>query len=218
MVKSVNGGPLSSAVGPRYVVIDVETSGLSPRRDRILQIAAVEVDHSGTIVSEWSTYVRPRFGRVGPTRVHGLTAASLRSAPLFRFVADDLAARLEGAVVVGHNVDFDWSFVRRSLRRVRVPIAPTSRLCTLELSRSLDPERKNRHRLAEVCERYAVPLDNAHDALADARATAQILPLLLAEARLDHASLPAHRAYRSPTDPGRVRKKRPWWKRRRSRS
>jgi DNA polymerase III subunit epsilon len=200
---------------PRFVVIDVETSGLSARRDRILQIAAVEVDASGAVTSEWSTYVRPRFGRVGPTHVHGLTSASLRSAPAFRVVAAELAKQLDGAVVVGHNIDFDWAFVRRSLRRSRVPLAPTARLCTLDLSRSLDPDRVLRHKLAEVCDRYGVELDHAHDALADARATALILPHLLTEAGLTSEELTSHRAFRSTTNPGRPRrKKRRWWRRR----
>ncbi len=210
----MNGELTNLSTDTRYVVIDVETSGLSARRDRILQVAAVEVQRDGTIVNEWATHVRPRFGRfgrVGPTHVHGLTAASLGSAPVFRVIAPDLAQRLEGAVIVGHNVDFDWDFVTRSLRRVGVPLAPSARLCTLDLSRSLDPEKLVRHKLSEVCARNGVELAKAHDALADARATAQVLPRLLDQAGLDPTSLEQHRAYRSRTTPGRRRKKKSWW-------
>ncbi len=207
-------GTTSSLTMPRFVVIDVETSGLSARRDRILQVAAVEIDSSGAVVNEWSSFVRPRFGRVGPTHVHGLTAASLRSAPAFRVVAPELARQLEGAVVVGHNIDFDWAFVRRSMRRARVPLEPTARLCTLDLSRSFDPDRVMRHKLADICSRLDVPLDNAHDALADARATAEVLRHLLHNAQLDATTLVTHRAYRSTTNPGRPRRKKRWWRRR----
>jgi DNA polymerase III subunit epsilon len=209
----MSGETTSPSTMPRFVVIDVETSGLSARRDRILQVAAVEVDSSGGVVNEWSSFVRPRFGRVGPTHVHGLTAASLRSAPAFRVVAPELAKQLEGAVVVGHNIDFDWAFVRRSLKRSRVALAPTARLCTLDLSRSLDPDRLMRHKLADICSRLDVPLDNAHDALADARATAQVLGHLLQSAQLDGSTLSSHRAYRSTTNPGRPRRKKRWWRR-----
>jgi DNA polymerase III subunit epsilon len=210
----MSGESTSPFTMPRFVVIDVETSGLSARRDRILQIAAVEVDPSGALIGEWSSYVRPRFGRVGPTHVHGLTSASLRSAPAFRVVAPELARQLEGAVVVGHNIDFDWAFVRRSMRRAHVPLEPTARLCTLDLSRSLDPDRLMRHKLADICSRLEVPLDNAHDALADARATAEVLGHLLQSARLDGATLVSHRAYRSTTNPGRPRRKKArWWRR-----
>jgi DNA polymerase III subunit epsilon len=210
----MSGETTSPPLLPRFVVIDVETSGLSARRDRILQIAAVELDTNGSVVNEWSSFVRPRFGRVGPTHVHGLTSASLRSAPAFRVVAPELAQQLEGAVVVGHNIDFDWAFVRRSMRRARVPLAPTARLCTLDLSRSLDPDRLMSHKLADVCTRFHVVLDNAHDARADARATAEILGRLLHNANLDGTTLLSHRAYRSTTNPGRARRKKArWWRR-----
>lgn len=210
----MSGETTSPLAMPRFVVIDVETSGLSARRDRILQVAAVELDSSGAMINEWSSFVRPRFGRVGPTHVHGLTSASLRSAPAFRVVAPELARQLEGAVVVGHNIDFDWAFVRRSMRRARVPLEPTARLCTLDLSRSLDPERVMRHKLSDICDRLDVTLDNAHDALADARATALVLGPLLRDAQLNATTLTSHRAYRSTTNPGRPRRKKVrWWRR-----
>jgi DNA polymerase III subunit epsilon len=96
-------------------------------------------------------------------------------------VAREIEARLDGAIVVGHNVAFDWAFVTSALERTgRRPSVEPLRLCTLELSRTLDPERTASHRLVDVCERHGVTLDHAHDALADARATAQLLPRLLA--------------------------------------
>jgi DNA polymerase-3 subunit epsilon len=83
--------------------------------------------------------------------------------------------------VVAHNVSFDWAFLEQAFRRARYALATEPlRLCTLELSRALDPDRERSHRLADVCERYDVRLDQAHDALADARATAHLLPHLLA--------------------------------------
>jgi len=102
-------------------------------------------------------------------------------APRFEEVAPELVTRLGDSVVVGHNVAFDWAFVSEALRRSGLaPGSEPPRLCTLELSRSLDPERTASHRLAEVCGRHGVPLERAHDALADARATALLLPRLLA--------------------------------------
>jgi DNA polymerase III subunit epsilon len=182
-----------------FVVIDLETSGLSPRWHHVLQLALVRLTASGEVIDEWSTYIRPRFGRfarVGPTRIHGLTVASLQSAPVFRVVAKEITRRIGNATVVGHNVDFDWSFLQRALRSAGEPPLHNPRLCTLLLSRSLDPQRLVRHRLATVCERYGVALTNAHDALADAHACAGVLPLLLEDTGLTLATLPTHRAYR----------------------
>jgi DNA polymerase-3 subunit epsilon len=167
---------------PRFAVVDIETSGLSTRRHRILQVAVVTVDH-GAIVDEWSSLIALRwpFQRVGPRRVHGIDRAALRGAPRTRAVLTELARRLDGTVVTAHNVGFDWPFIVRAARRAHVELPDRPRLCTLRLSRRLDPERARSHRLADVCARYGITNDRPHDALHDARATAEILPHLLAE-------------------------------------
>jgi len=178
--------------GPaRFAVVDVETSGLSPRRHRILQVAVVSVDIDGEIVDRWSSYVRPRWRRVGPRHIHGLTATALRSSPRFRVVAPELARRLDGVILVAHNESFDWAFIRRALRRARIAHPDQQRLCTMRLSRSLDPLRQQSHRLADVAERYGVALEHAHDARADAEATARVLPHLLTAAGIAAGDLGA---------------------------
>lgn len=166
---------------PVIVVVDLETSGLSTRRHRILQLAAVTVA-DGEIVDEWSTLVRLRWPlqRVGPRRVHGIRRRTLRGAPTLHDALTELARRLDGAVLCAHHVAFDGPFLDRAAARTGVALPSEPRLCTLELSRSLDPERRRSHRLADVCERYGVTNDRPHDALADARATAEVLPHLLA--------------------------------------
>jgi DNA polymerase-3 subunit epsilon len=176
----VTGASLADRV---FAVVDVETNGLSSRRHRVLQLAIVRARGDGTIVDRWSTLVRPGWARVGrSSRVHGLTRRDLKGAPRFGDFVGELVSRLDGALVAGHNVGFDWAFLRRGLRRSGYPVPDAARLCTLRLSRSLDPDRQASHRLVELCERYGVPLDQAHDALADATATARLLPLLLGAA------------------------------------
>jgi DNA polymerase-3 subunit epsilon len=168
-----------------FAVVDVETSGLSSRRHRVLQIAVVRIRGDGTLIDRWSTLVRPRWARVGRSRrIHGISRRDLRGAPRFADVVDELIVRLQGAVVAGHNVGFDWAFLRRGLRRARYAAPDAARLCTLRLSRSLDPARDESHRLVELCQRYGIPLDQAHDALADATATAALLPHLLEAAAI----------------------------------
>ena len=164
----------------RYAVVDIETSGLSVRRHRVLEVAVVTVE-DGVIVDEWTSLVRlPWYRRVGPRRVHGLTRRDLRAAPRATDVLAELARRLDGAVFVAHNVRFDWPFLERAARRARVALPPVEQLCTLRLSRSLDPERQLLHGLAAVAERYGVVNARPHHALDDARTTAAILPHLLA--------------------------------------
>ena len=167
---------------PRFAVVDVETSGLSTTRHRILQIGLVTVEPDGTVVDEWSTLVGLRWpwSRVGPRRVHGITRRSLRGAPKAAVALAELRRRLDGAIFTAHNVEFDADFIERAAARAGVPLPLDRRLCTLQLSRRLDPDRQLTHGLADVCARYDVALERHHDALSDARATAGVLPHLLA--------------------------------------
>lgn len=178
---------------PRFAVVDIETSGLSLRRHRILQIAVVEVEH-GRITGEWSTLVRLRWPwqRVGPRRVHGISRRSLRHAPELSAALGELGRRLDGAVFVAHNAAFDWAFIERAAARTGTSLPGIARLCTLRMSRRLDPDRTMSHRLADLCDRYGVSNDRPHDALFDARATAAVLPFLLdASGVADAAALEA---------------------------
>jgi len=176
----VNSVPL-----PRFAVVDLETSGFSTRRHRILQLAMVTVEADGTVVDEWSTLVKLRWPlqRVGPTHVHGITRSTLKGAPPIDEVLAEFSERLGESIFTAHNAAFDAGFlVRAAARRsggmsVRDAIGPP--LCTLRMSRRLDPERRQSHRLSDLCERYDVALDRPHEALADATATAAVLPHLL---------------------------------------
>ena len=171
---------------PRFAVVDLETSGLNTRRHRILQLGMVVVDADGTVADQWSSLVKLRWPlqRVGPTSIHGITRSTLRGAPSLDDALDELGRRVNGAIFTAHNAKFDSEFLARAVRRrpvddsVRVALEP--RLCTLRMSRRLDPERTLSHRLGDVCERYGVALDRPHDALGDATATAAVLPHLLA--------------------------------------
>jgi DNA polymerase III subunit epsilon len=170
---------------PTFAVVDLETSGLSTRRHRVLQVGVVVVTADGTVLDRWSSLVklhRP-LQRVGPTRIHGITRRALRGAPSLDATLDELGARIDGSIVVAHNAAFDAGFLARAVRR-RPPCDPLRRgldvtLCTLRMSRRLDPDRELSHRLADVCERYGIALVRPHDALADAEATAALLPHLL---------------------------------------
>ena len=166
----------------RFAVVDVETSGLSTRRHHVLQVAVVGVNGSGAELDRWSSLVRPRIRwwfRLGPRHIHGLTRAALRAAPPARSVMAELTRRLEGSTFTAHNVGFDAAFLQRLARRSGVTLTLGPQLCTLRLSRRLDPERQLSHRLADVTARYGITNGRPHDALGDAVATAGVLPHLL---------------------------------------
>jgi DNA polymerase-3 subunit epsilon len=166
----------------RFAVVDVETSGLRPERHRLLQIGVVRVTGDGTEIDRWDTLLRAPWRPLGGQEIHGLSRKALRGAPRLRHVAGELTEVLDGSVVCAHNLEFDWLFLSRGLRRARSTPPDALRICTLQLSRSLDVERSRSHRLSDLCLRYDISLTRAHDAAADAAATAALLPRLLAEA------------------------------------
>lgn len=174
---------MDSALGDlRFAVVDVETSGLSLRRHHVLQIGLVVVDASGEVLDRWSSLLAPKhrwWCRVGPTHIHGIRRAHVRAAPPAAQVLQELAGRMKGAQFVAHNAEFDLAFLRKAAARHGVELPLGASVCTLKLSRRLDPERRLSHRLTDLCARYDVQLVRPHDALADADATAAVLPHLL---------------------------------------
>lgn len=169
----VGSGRPGSLTGARYVVLDVETTGLSPQRDRVLELALVTVDGSGRVVDEWATRVNPQ-GPVGATHIHGITEADVARAPIFPDVLGEVTHRLTGAAVVAHNAAFDLAFLRAEFARAgwKMPFLPC--LCTLEASSYYLPGL-SRRRLGDCCDAAGIRLEQAHAALGDARATAQLL-------------------------------------------
>ena len=174
---------------PSFSVLDIETSGLSTRRHRILQVAVARVER-GSIVGEWSSLVSLRWPwqRVGPRRVHGISRSQLRGAPASNDVLGEFASLTAGTVLVAHNMRFDWPFIERAARRGHIEVVPAARLCTLSMSRRLDPDRELSHRLGDVCQRYDIVNERPHDAVFDARVTALVLPRLLAALGVERAA------------------------------
>lgn len=135
----------------------------------------VRLDNNGGFIDEWCTLVNPERD-LGPQHIHGITAAEARRSPRFGEIAGDLGRRLAGRLVVGHNVSFDLRFLAAEFGE-RVPLDATTGLCTMRLSdRYLTTTGRS---LAMCCQAAGVPLDNAHSALHDARATAELFGHLL---------------------------------------
>jgi DNA polymerase-3 subunit epsilon len=167
-----------------WALVDVETSGLVSRRDRVLSIAVVTIGPDGEQTGEFSTLLDPGCDP-GPVEVHGLTAEMLRGAPAFDQVAGRIAAMLQGRVLVAHNAQFDYDFLAYEFARARMWLPVSQRLCTLALNRQVDPPTHDL-KLGTLAAHYGVPQQRAHDALDDTRVLAGILRASLREAaRLD---------------------------------
>ncbi|NLU74783.1 DEDDh family exonuclease [Streptomyces sp. HNM0575] len=153
-----------------YAVVDVETTGLA-RHDRIVSAAVYRLDARGEVEDHWYSTVNPQRDP-GPTWIHGLTSEDLADAPLFTEIADDLATRLDGRVLVAHNAVFDWSMIAREYARARRTPPVRQRLCTIALSKQLSLPLPN-HKLESLAAHYGVSQRRAHHALDDARVLAE---------------------------------------------
>ena len=154
---------------PTLAVIDIETTGLNPyRHDRVIEVAAVLLLPEQGIQAELTTLVNPERD-VGPTSIHGLKASDLINAPRFVDIATNLVEVLRGsAVLVGHNVRFDVSFLQSECRRIGVEMPPYTTLDTMAIAGG--------GTLSACCAEHGVKFDGrAHAALHDARAAACLL-------------------------------------------
>jgi DNA polymerase-3 subunit epsilon len=160
------GAVIERLVGPsgRIVVLDCETTGLTSR-DRVVEVALVTLDVTGSVVDRWESLINPRRD-VGPTRIHGIRGSDVAHAPEFGDVAGDIAFRLHGAILAAHNLPFDLRMLTGEFTRLAVDFDPGSGIDTLRVTRA---------RLEDACRRYGIEIGDAHRALADAEATAKLL-------------------------------------------
>jgi DNA polymerase-3 subunit epsilon len=168
----------SQARGPAYAVIDVETTGLSPKTERVLELAIVRVDERGIVVDEFVQRFNPE-GPVGATHIHGIRDVDVAQSPFFHQVSIVIAEKLRGLPVVAHNANFDLAFLRAEFRGAGWKLPYLASYCTLEGSYDYLPDAERR-RLVDCCWATGVTLNDAHSALGDARATAGLLGAYLA--------------------------------------
>ncbi len=157
-----------------FVVLDIETTGLSPYRHAITEIAAVKIENN-EVVDEFHTMVNP--GQPIPSfirKLTGITDEMVQNAPPIEQVLEQVHNFLGDAVFVGHNVGFDHKFIDHYSRlHLNKPVT-NELLCTCKLARRLLPELPSK-RLQSICDYYAITNSQAHRAMSDVLATKEIL-------------------------------------------
>ncbi|MFF5497523.1 TerD family protein [Streptomyces aquilus] len=156
-----------------WALVDVETSGLRPGRDRVLSLAILTLDGQGNRTGEFSTLLNPGCDP-GPVHVHGLTADRLAGAPTFEEIAPQVGALLGSRVLVAHNAQFDYDFLAHEFAQVRSWVPVSRRLCTLALNRLVGPATADL-KLGTLAAHYGVHQEKAHDAQDDVRVLSGIL-------------------------------------------
>lgn len=165
-----------------YAIVDVETTGLRPARDKIIEVAVVITDGE-KVIDQFSTLVHPEC--VLPQYITSLTSISdnmLHDAPKFFQVAKHLVTLLKGCTFVAHNARFDYSFLKKEFAELGYTFHKPV-VCTVRLARELFPGLPN-YRLSTICKALGISMEGAHRALADALATTELFKRL--QAKTDH--------------------------------
>jgi predicted DnaQ family exonuclease/DinG family helicase len=163
-------------VARTYVSLDLETTGLNPDRDAIIEVGAVKF-RGDKALETWSSLVRPE--RPIPyriTRLTGIQQDEADVAPSISTVIGRLATFIKDHPLVGHSIDFDLSFLRR-----RGLLLPNPAIDTFELASILVPHA-SRYSLTRLAEELGVPASGAHRALTDAETTSKLFLALLERA------------------------------------
>ena len=154
------------------VVFDLETTGLGPQSDRIIEIGAVKVVN-GEITDHYSTFVNPEVPI--PYEIEKLTGINDRmvmNGPTIQTVLPEFLAFCEGCILVAHNASFDVSFIKAKAAEQGISVDFTV-ADTVALARILLPDL-NKYKLNNVAKALGVSLENHHRAVDDAGATAEI--------------------------------------------
>lgn len=158
-----------------YVSIDLETTGLQPKTDKIIEIGAVKVCRC-EVTDTFQTFVNP--GRQLEERVMELThirQEDVDNAPHIEEVLTQLLVFLEDLPLVGHRILFDYAFLKKAATNAKKPFDKQG-IDTLRIARRFLPQLEHRT-LEYLCSYYRIP-HQAHRAYEDARATSRLYHIL----------------------------------------
>lgn len=161
-----------------YVVFDVETTGLSPVYDTIIELAGVKM-RQGEIIDTFESFSNPHQKLSDKIiEITSITDDMLVDAPEVGDVLKDFHEWVGDSVLVAHNATFDISFLNQGYEKIGYEKVSVPVIDTLELARFLLPELGN-HRLNSLCKRFNVELTQHHRAVYDAEATGYLFWKLL---------------------------------------
>lgn len=169
------------------LALDLETSGLSPRRDRILAVGFLPVDGTRIELSGARRFVVRDVDPGEAVSVHGLTHDDLAQGRPLGEVLAELRDALSGRAVLAHYATFDLAFLDAGFRSLGLPPLRSPVICTLDLQRRLltrggtSELPQGSLRLWRARAHFGLPDGRAHDALGDALACAELYLAQVAE-------------------------------------
>lgn len=160
-----------------FAIVDVETTGLNPKTEKVTEIA-IFLHDGNRVTYEFTTLINPE--KKIPYRITQMTGISnkmVEDAPRFCEVAREILELTEGRTLVGHHVAFDYSFLRQEYGSLGYDFR-RDKLCTVRMSRKLIPHRRS-YGLGNLCKDLDIVNPCRHRAAGDATATARLFELLV---------------------------------------
>lgn len=159
-----------------YIAFDVETTGLNPARDEVIEIGALKV-REGKVAERFMEFIRPSCP-ISPfvTDLTGITDTMVSGARSRGEVMRDFLAFCEDDVLIGHNISFDYSFIKTGAAAEGMAFEKTG-IDTLKIARQTLPDLKSKS-LESLCGYYGIQNLSAHRAYHDALATAKLYQTL----------------------------------------
>lgn len=163
-----------------YTIIDLETTGLSPEYDDIIELAAIKVRH-GNIVDSFQQLVNPGY-RISSfiTGLTGITNEMLTGQPNLKETINKYVEFLGEDIIIGHNVNFDVNFIYDKLFKLTNRYFSNSFVDTMRVSRRVHPEESH-HRLSDLTAFYSISVEREHRALEDCKTTYMVYNALIEE-------------------------------------
>lgn len=177
MLGSSRGRKIEQYV-PDYVVFDLETTGVSPVYDEVIEISGVKVK-GGKVQDEFSALVNPGCSIPwAASRVNGITDDMVKNEPFFTEVLAQFLDFAGDDILVGHNIhSFDMKFIYRDADRFYGKIPGNDYIDTLSVARSCLPQLSH-HRLVDLASFYGISVKGAHRALNDCYMNQQVFERL----------------------------------------
>ncbi len=155
-----------------YIVLDIETTGLSKHRNKITEIAAIKVANNK--INKFQTLINPGI-RIPSfiTSLTGINDAMVKDSPPIAEVMPKLLTFLDSHPIVAHCASFDHGFLNYNAQLHLSKDLNNSKICTRKLSRRLVPELTS-HKLSSLCEHFNLKNELAHRAMPDVEVTHKI--------------------------------------------
>jgi len=162
----------------KEVVLDTETTGLSIEKDRIVEIACIELDDHLPTKNLFHTFLNPEGVKVSEDafEIHGYSNEFLNDKPKFKEIARDFIQFIEGKKIIIHNADFDLNFLNKELRSLNLEIINKQNVIdSLTLAREKFPGATAKN-LTSLCKKFKIDTSSRekHSALLDCKLLSKV--------------------------------------------